>query len=82
MTPLPQARPVVTRCVCRDVSFARLLAMRDGEGLRFEDLRERTGCCTACAMCEPYVRLTLATGRAAHGPLTGEQTRRAMALEV
>lgn len=52
----------VDRCVCHSVTFAALkeLAQRDGLGL--VQLAERTGCCTGCSSCTPYVRLMLKTG--------------------
>jgi bacterioferritin-associated ferredoxin len=52
----------VDRCVCHDLSFERLLAIARAEGLDLDGLRARTRCCTACAMCEPYVREMLRTG--------------------
>jgi len=33
------------------------------EGLTQDELSERTGCCTGCGMCKPYVRVVLTTGR-------------------
>lgn len=52
----------VTRCICHDVSFAELKRLSDKEGLGLGELRDRTGCCTGCTMCEPYVRRMLRTG--------------------
>jgi NAD(P)H-nitrite reductase large subunit len=52
----------VTRCVCHNLAFDALKAVADEGGLDFDALRERTGACTACGMCEPYIRLMLATG--------------------
>lgn len=37
----------------------------------FEDLRERTGCGTCCGMCEGYIRLMLACGRARFAAMEG-----------
>lgn len=54
---------MVTHCLCRNVSFADLLRLAAAENLAIDQLKERTGCCTGCTMCEPYVRLALATGR-------------------
>lgn len=53
----------VDRCVCYDISFARLLELARAEGLTLEQLKQRTGCCTGCTTCEPYVKLVLSTGR-------------------
>lgn len=52
----------VSRCVCHDLPFVRLLEVARAESLGFAALRERTGCSSGCTMCEPYVRRLLATG--------------------
>jgi bacterioferritin-associated ferredoxin len=52
----------VDRCVCHEVPFAHLLELHRSEGLSLEQLSERTGCCTGCTSCEPYVKIALATG--------------------
>lgn len=54
---------MVTRCVCHDISFESLKTLADAEGLDLNGLIHRTGCCTSCGTCEPYVRLMLRTGR-------------------
>lgn len=66
----------VDRCVCKDVSFHALreMAREVGAGeagtspdvveFAYEDLQRRTGCGTGCGMCEGYIRLMLACGRA------------------
>lgn len=82
MTELPRAQTLVTRCVCRDLPFENLLATARENELDFEALRDRTGCCTGCSMCEPYVRLTLATGRTAHPVLDGPAVRAALRMQV
>ena len=53
---------MVTHCICHDVSFARLVEMANAQGLALAELKARTGCCTGCGSCEPYVRLALRTG--------------------
>jgi len=53
----------VTRCVCLGLTFDELKARAFEHGDTFETLRERTGCCTGCGACEPYVRLMLETGQ-------------------
>jgi hypothetical protein len=52
----------VDRCICHDITFARLkdLAARNGGGL--EDLAKATGCTTNCGMCKPYIIEMLRTG--------------------
>ena len=68
----------VTRCVCLGLTFDELKARAVEHGDTFEALRERTGCCTGCGACEPYVRLMLETGQTRfpvlrrHGNLDGE----------
>jgi bacterioferritin-associated ferredoxin len=52
---------LVDRCICRDVPFTRIAQLR-AEGHGFRQAVERTGCCTGCGLCEPYVRLVLETG--------------------
>lgn len=69
---------MVDRCICLDVTFARLKQMSEREGLSLEQLKARTGCCTGCTMCEPYVRLMLRTGRTEFVPLTAREAAEAM----
>lgn len=59
----PTSRVRVERCVCFDQPFEKLLKMAREEGLTQEQLSEKTGCCTGCGMCKPYVRVVLSTGR-------------------
>ncbi len=83
----PIDRPVnrpVNRCVCHDVPFARVLALRDeldpdrrvreDEMLRI--IHRRTGAGTGCTTCRPYLRLCLRTGETAFAVLTAEQCAR------
>ena len=53
----------VDRCICGGVSFAELVRLAREEGLSLERLAARTGCTKGCGLCEPYVRLALATGK-------------------
>lgn len=53
----------VRACVCHELPFEWLLSLARREGLAFEALRDRTGCCTSCSLCEPYVREMLESGR-------------------
>jgi bacterioferritin-associated ferredoxin len=57
----------VNRCICLDVTFETLKRIAITERLDFDALRERTGCCGECGMCEPYVRKMLKTGRTSFG---------------
>ncbi len=62
---------MVDRCVCHQVLFSRIKARAEalrasgttGEDALVEALAGELGCTTGCGMCEPYVRLTLRTGR-------------------
>ncbi len=60
----------VTRCICHDRTFDELKRIAAAEHLTLDQLKQRTGCCTGCGMCEPYVRLMLATGRTAFAVLS------------
>ena len=60
----------VTHCVCRNLSFEELKSLAEREHLNYPRLREFTGCGTSCALCEPYVRLMLKTGRTRFRELT------------
>lgn len=71
----------VTRCICHDVSFAELLRIARHEHLNFDGLRFRTGCCTGCGTCEPYVRVALATGRTRLPVMSAEEVRRVLRRE-
>lgn len=70
----------VTRCICHDRSFEELRSLAAAENLALEQLKERTGCCTGCGMCEPYVRLMLATGRTAFPVLKPAETAEILRL--
>lgn len=52
----------VDRCVCHSVTFETLKALSAREGLGLAELAKKTGCCTGCSTCTPYVRLMLKTG--------------------
>ncbi|MEO1130395.1 MAG: (2Fe-2S)-binding protein [Planctomycetota bacterium] len=68
----------VDRCVCHQVTFTELLRLHREEGLDLEGLQDRTGACTGCGSCEPYVRLTLRTGVVDHPVLTAGQIDQVM----
>lgn len=52
----------VDRCVCQSVTFEALKDLAGREGLGLIGLVKKTGCCTGCSNCIPYVRLMLKTG--------------------
>lgn len=53
----------VDRCVCANVTFAEMNRSIELQGGDIESLRARFRCGAGCAMCVPYVRAMLATGR-------------------
>ncbi len=69
---------MVDRCVCLDITFSTLKRLHKAEGLDLQGLINRTGCCTGCATCEPYVRLTLQTGKTRFPVLTPKEAAAAM----
>lgn len=77
----PTTRVRVERCVCFDQPFEKLLKLAREEGLTQEELSERTGCCTGCGMCKPYVRVVLSTGRTSI-PLMNGKSLKAIAEEA
>ncbi|MEM9167305.1 MAG: (2Fe-2S)-binding protein [Planctomycetota bacterium] len=67
----------VDRCVCHRVPFTELAErLRDGRAVTLEDLADQTGCSTGCGMCEPYVRLVIATGRTSYSVLPPHEIER------
>lgn len=56
----------VDRCVCRDVTFGEMLRLHEEEGLSVAQIKAKTGVCQRCRRCEPYIYLTVATGRTEH----------------
>lgn len=54
---------IIDRCVCSDITFTELSRRARAGKLSLEQLCERTGCGSSCALCLPYLREMLATGR-------------------
>jgi bacterioferritin-associated ferredoxin len=54
---------LVSRCICRDVSFAALLPQAKASGWNLDDLIRETGCGGQCGLCRPYLRRMLKTGQ-------------------
>jgi bacterioferritin-associated ferredoxin len=62
LTQSPKGALMVNRCICYEVPLSEVAARAQrGEG--FDQISAATGCCQGCGMCEPYVRVTIATGR-------------------
>jgi bacterioferritin-associated ferredoxin len=53
----------ITRCVCRDTSFASLLTLAGERQWTLADLVRETGCGAGCGLCRPYLREMLRTGQ-------------------
>ena len=53
----------VDRCVCANVTFAAMKSHIDREGGGEAELRAKYKCGAGCALCMPYVRAMLRTGR-------------------
>ncbi|MAY74409.1 MAG: hypothetical protein CMJ31_06730 [Phycisphaerae bacterium] len=56
---------MVDRCICMNSTFQALIATAREHGLGLEGLIEQTGCGERCALCLPFIREALATGRTA-----------------
>lgn len=63
----------VDRCVCHEVSFAKLKAIAQRKGLDFDGLQRATACGSSCGLCEQYIRRMLETGRTVFEPFPPEQ---------
>lgn len=53
----------IDSCFCRGLRFDELYALAGREGLDARELRDRTGCGTACGLCVPYIVVMLKKGR-------------------
>lgn len=62
---MSDARCEVDRCVCFNVTFQAMKDHIEAHGGGLEELREHFGCGRGCALCVPYIRAMLATGRTA-----------------
>lgn len=69
----------VSRCVCRGISFATLLAEARAGGLTLDQLVDSTGCGTGCGLCLPYILRALRTGEAEQDILSASEFDRLMA---
>lgn len=69
---------MVDRCVCVDITFEALKQAQQQESLDLEGLKRRTGCCSGCNSCEPYVRLMLRTGQTRFPVLSPQEAALAM----
>jgi bacterioferritin-associated ferredoxin len=54
---------LVSRCICRNVSFAELLPRARGAHWTLNDLVRETGCGGQCGLCRPYLREMLLSGQ-------------------
>lgn len=66
--------------MCAGITFEQLLRVREEQGIgSFDELKNWTGCCLGCGTCEPYVRLSLSTGRTVFPVLSVREADEAMA---
>jgi len=68
----------VDRCVCHEVPFTELVRLQREQSLSLDQLMDRTGCCTGCTSCEPYVKIALATGQTNLPVMTGRELHEAL----
>ena len=54
---------LITRCVCRNFPFDRLLALVRSRRWVLEDVVAQTGCGDECGLCRPYLRAMIDTGQ-------------------
>ena len=54
---------LITRCICRNFPFDRLLALARSRRWVLEDVIEQTGCGDECGLCRPYLRVMIDTGQ-------------------
>jgi len=54
---------LITMCLCRRMSFERLLPLARDAGWDLATLVRETGCGDQCGLCRPYLRAMLADGR-------------------
>lgn len=53
----------ITKCVCRDTTFASLLPLAREHRWALADLIRETGCGAGCGLCRPYLREMLRSGQ-------------------
>jgi bacterioferritin-associated ferredoxin len=58
----------IDRCVCFNVTFAELKLYAQDHQCGLDELKQRFGCGRGCAMCVPYIRVTLQTGQVEFPP--------------
>ena len=59
---LPFEPFLVSRCVCMQMPFDRLLPMARAQGWDLATLLRETGCGNQCGLCRPYLAAMLQTG--------------------
>jgi bacterioferritin-associated ferredoxin len=62
---------LVSRCICRDLSFSDLLPRARTAGWSLENLMSETGAGAQCGLCRPYLRRMLRTCETAFHQLLG-----------
>lgn len=65
----------ITTCLCRGITFARLLPRARAGNWDLAMLMRETGCGAGCGLCRPYLRRMLATGETVFHELLWEDGR-------
>jgi bacterioferritin-associated ferredoxin len=60
---------LVSRCICRNLSFTDLLPRARAAGWGLLDLMSETGAGAQCGLCRPYLRRMLRTGETSFSEL-------------
>ena len=53
----------ITKCICREATFASLLTVARAREWALADLVRETGCGAGCGLCRPYLSEMLRTGQ-------------------
>jgi bacterioferritin-associated ferredoxin len=65
----------ITRCLCRNLTFAQLLPLAQANAWDLPALVRETGCGAGCGLCRPYLRRMLETGETVFHELLWDEGR-------
>jgi len=65
---------LVSRCICRNVTFAELLPRARAASWTLDDLMRATGCGAQCGLCRPYLKRMLLTGETVFSELLSPES--------
>ena len=57
---------MINRCICHNVSFAKMLQLMADKNLTIKEAMEKTGAGGNCGLCIPYIRLSVEIGKTSH----------------